>query len=201
METIARVEDNRVVLRIERDPDPESPRDWDNLGTMVCWHRRYRLGDHHDFPDPETFSRRITARNAILLPLFLYDHGILRLSTQSWHGRAPHAEWDSGQVGWIYVLKEDVRREWGVKHISPKLRRHIENVLRAEVGTYDQYLAGDVYGFILERKVSCGCCDTCACEPSLEHEDSCWGFYGTDWATNGLAEMVGNEYADLVGRL
>jgi len=28
------------------DKDPMNPRkEWDNLGTMVCWHRRYDLGD------------------------------------------------------------------------------------------------------------------------------------------------------------
>lgn len=25
--------------------EPMSPREWDNIGTMVCWHKRYDLGD------------------------------------------------------------------------------------------------------------------------------------------------------------
>ena len=33
------------TIKIIHDPDIESPRDWDNLGTMACWHRRYTLGD------------------------------------------------------------------------------------------------------------------------------------------------------------
>lgn len=32
-------------LRIENDEDAESPRRWDNLGTMICEHSRYDLGD------------------------------------------------------------------------------------------------------------------------------------------------------------
>jgi hypothetical protein len=32
-------------IKIVFDEDIWSPRDWDNLGTMVCWHRRYKLGD------------------------------------------------------------------------------------------------------------------------------------------------------------
>lgn len=32
-------------LRIFQDEEPESPRKWDNFGHMVCWHRRYELGD------------------------------------------------------------------------------------------------------------------------------------------------------------
>lgn len=34
-----------ITIKIERDADAESPREWDNVGTMVCWHSRYNLGD------------------------------------------------------------------------------------------------------------------------------------------------------------
>ena len=30
-------------IKIYHDPDSESPREWCNLGTLICWHRRYRL--------------------------------------------------------------------------------------------------------------------------------------------------------------
>ena len=33
------------LVRIKRDDYPQNPREWDNLGTMVCGHRRYCLGD------------------------------------------------------------------------------------------------------------------------------------------------------------
>lgn len=35
------------TIKIIHDPDPESSRDYDNLGTMICWHKRYNLGDKH----------------------------------------------------------------------------------------------------------------------------------------------------------
>lgn len=38
-------------LKIEHDDSPESPREWDNLGTMVCWHNRYNLGDEQPKED------------------------------------------------------------------------------------------------------------------------------------------------------
>ncbi|MHC4619185.1 MAG: hypothetical protein ACYTEQ_15685 [Planctomycetota bacterium] len=37
-----------MKVRIEQDPDAESPREWDNLGIMVCFHGRYTLGDDAD---------------------------------------------------------------------------------------------------------------------------------------------------------
>ena len=40
----------KYELKIEQDTDPMNPRtDWDNLGTMVCFHNRYDLGDKTDY--------------------------------------------------------------------------------------------------------------------------------------------------------
>lgn len=53
MEAIETYEKNNQVLSIYYDDYPESPREWDNLGTMVCWHRRYNLGDKTDYKTPD----------------------------------------------------------------------------------------------------------------------------------------------------
>lgn len=38
------------------DECPQNPRtEWDNLAHMICWHRRYSLGDKHAFPGLEYF--------------------------------------------------------------------------------------------------------------------------------------------------
>ena len=39
----------KFELEVVQDTDPESPRTWDNLGTMVCFHKRYELGDKTDY--------------------------------------------------------------------------------------------------------------------------------------------------------
>ena len=45
-------------LKIEYDDMPLNPRtDNDNFGTMVCWHRRYDLGDKHSFSEPKDFLK------------------------------------------------------------------------------------------------------------------------------------------------
>ena len=36
------------IIEIEQDENPESPREWDNLTTMICFHKKYNLGDKHD---------------------------------------------------------------------------------------------------------------------------------------------------------
>ena len=51
MTNAAVVSDSRYKLEIAFDTDPQSPREWDNLGTMVCWHNRHSFGDDHSYSD------------------------------------------------------------------------------------------------------------------------------------------------------
>jgi hypothetical protein len=45
---------------LKRDENPENPReDQDWLGTMACWHRRYKLGDEQPKCDPEKHIRNL----------------------------------------------------------------------------------------------------------------------------------------------
>ena len=173
------------TIKIYHDPDAESPREWSNLGTLICWHRRYRLGDSHQFDSPEAFLRDLAdvsdhsdlsmeqlrdraERKAILLPVFLYDHSGLAMNTIGFH-----CPWDSGQVGYVYVTLEAVREEFGVKRVTKALREKTEDILRAEIVSYDAYLAGRVYGYVIEH--------------DGEEVDACWGFFG-DYELDSLSE-------------
>jgi hypothetical protein len=45
---------------LKQDENPENPReDQDWLGTMACWHRRYKLGDEQPKCDPEEHIRNL----------------------------------------------------------------------------------------------------------------------------------------------
>ena len=177
MYAVETVKVGKVTVKIVPDEEPESPRDWDNLGTMVCWHRRYRLGDKHSFATPQDFEESEERKNAaVVLPLFLYDHSGLRIKVGSFHGLLPqgHAEFDSGQVGYIYISKKKVQSEYGD---GPEALKSAEECLDAEVAVYDQYLRGDIYGFVVESE-------------SGEHLDSCWGFYGVESALEAGKEAA-----------
>ena len=152
----------KYTVKIEHDDCLESPREWDNLGTMACFHRRYNLGDEHDLSIEEV-QEIYASDKYISLPLYLYDHSGITMNTTGFS-----CPWDSGQVGIIFVSKEDVRKEWSVKRISKKLEAKILDNLRGEVETYDQYLTGDVWGYVIE-------------DEDGEHIDSCWGFYGQEY--------------------
>lgn len=182
------------------DDQPTSPREYNDLSHMICWHRRYNLGDKHNYDDSQEFAEALAkehlkirdvfsavkdgllsgyrlfevesamvngkqigphyqlehgsinprnevwvstpwrctreldfitsglqdfetllesfitsdllklldASNEVLIkPLFLYDHSVQSISTGSFVGRAQHADWDSGQVGFVYMTKDE----------------------------------------------------------------------------------------------
>ena len=167
----------KYLIEIYPEDSPSSPREWDNLGTMVCFHRRYTLGDKHDysFRDYNSWDEMEKAiiKNenvGVILPLYLYDHSGITMNTTGFS-----CGWDSGQVGFIYISKEKILKEYGGKIVTKKLKERVEGYLKSEVNTYDQYLTGDVYGYKVFKLETCdkGC-------EHREEIDSCWGYYGED---------------------
>jgi len=165
-------------IEIDNDDDITSPRiDCDNLGTMVCFHRNYNLGDKgHDYRSgnynswDELQSAIVKDHTpAVILPLYLYDHSGITMNTTGFH-----CPWDSGQVGFIYVSKAKVREEYSTKRITKKILETVIKVLVSEVETYDQYLRGEIYSYVIE-------------DSDEEVIDSCCGFYG-DYEEHCLPE-------------
>lgn len=148
-------------IEIVQDNHPENPRNWDNLGTMACFHSNYNLGDKHKFSKDEIREIYKNKNEYISLPLFLYDHSGITMNTKGFS-----CPWDSGQIGIIFVSKEQVRKEYNWKIVTEKRKKLIQKYLNGEVEIYDQFLTGEVYGFqITNTKTG-------------EMTDSCYGFYG-----------------------
>lgn len=172
------------VLKIIQDTDPQDPRTFfDNVGIMVCWHRRYELGDEQPKESPDNWWEEHEKEMKVALPLRLYDHSGITMSI----GSGPHPfdpqGWDSGQVGWIYTTKERILKILGEGKWTDE---DIIEILTHEVKTYDQHLTNEVYGFTISKSEECNL--------GHDHEevtDSCWGFYGHDWWDNGLMATAG----------
>jgi len=195
MNAIAEAKNKKVILRVYQDQCDESPREWENLGKMICWHNRYTLGDKHDFSTPEDFDEWRKDNKALVLPLYLYDHSGISMSTN--RSYPFNCLWDSGQVGWIYCTYEDIRKEYSVKHVTKTILDKASKVLECEVRTFDQFLTGDIFGFVLSKVQKCGKCDHVS-EDTIE---SVWGFYGSNWKENGMVDHVDKKYQHLFAEL
>lgn len=177
MEPVEVLEFGPVTAEIFQDEDPRNPRtDYDNFGTMVCFHGRYDLGDKHDIrledigggeALDEYLRKKLHA--VVILPLYLYDHSGITIRTSSFS-----CPWDSGQVGFIYVSREKAVEEFG--NLTKAKFKKIEALLESEVETYDQYLCGDVYGYVLKDYG--------------KEVESCWGFYGLDYIREEVARLA-----------
>jgi hypothetical protein len=147
-----------LTIKIVREENAENPREWDNAGTMVCWHRCYTLGDENaskQYEGPESFLGwwKDNGKGGALLPLFLYDHGGITMRTGAFS-----CPWDSGQVGFIYMTA-------GIMRVEQMTKKKALACLEGEVKTYDDYLTGNVYGYQIE-------------DTNGEQIESCYGFFG-----------------------
>jgi hypothetical protein len=156
-------------ITIEMDQNPESPRQWDNLGTIV-YKSRWVIGDEE--LSVEEIKSLMQDKDNIWLPYYLMDHGGISVSTGSFG-----CSWDSGQVGIIYVSKDKIRKEFGIKKVTKKWEEKIKGYLENEVNTMNQYLQGDVYGYIIETLHG-------------QDIDSCWGFYGEEYCKQEAESYV-----------
>lgn len=127
-----------------------NPRDWENLGKMFCFHKRYVLGDKNEltssqfngWDEMESYLRK---QYSVVLPMFMYDHSGVALSTSSFSCR-----YDSGQIGFIVASREEVLKCFGVKRLTKKVLESVAKALKGEVELYSHYVNGDVFSYTVE---------------------------------------------------
>lgn len=227
-----------LIIKVYPDEDASNPRkEFDNLCTIACSHRRYNLGDEPfnayestgDFfralaidadsrvqdkieywengngwrslmnrseddavkwadEKVNEIIRKTVDKFYIYSPLYLYDHSGITISMRPFS-----CPWDSGQVGWIYVsikrFKEETARAGKlkkdginhelvkIKHLTKKDRERAYRYLEQETEIYNQYLAGDVYRFVIENEDG-------------DQKDSCWECYGLDYCIQQAKEAA-----------
>lgn len=142
---------------------------FDNLGMMICFHRKYSLGDNHEYKNPREFLFDLleetvgdTEKAEKILEetcrLFEYqkdaDNKILEIVSDKFivlpvylmdHSGLSistsdfNDRWDSGLVGWIYVEREKAKEELGEERYENRARI----VLIDEVNLFNEYLNSD----------------------------------------------------------
>lgn len=132
-----------------------SPDEWgdDNL-FLVADHRQFYVKrDGFMLNRMESDEIKALGNQYHIFPLAAHIHSgvVLSLSRNGYPFNDP---WDSCYVGAVFASK----KEW-----RPKKKAH--NAGQGLVDTWNDYLAGNVWGYVIEDK-------------SSAHVHSCWGFYG-----------------------
>lgn len=179
------------TIKIIQDEDPINPRtEYDNLGVMVCFHNRYRLGDEGhgfrsgDYNGWDDLEKDIEREHgpSIILPIYMYDHSGYTINTTGFS-----CQWDSGRIGVIFIQRERARKEYGWKVITKKREQQIRDMLKGEVELYDNYLTGSVYGYQVVG-------------PDGEELHSCWGYFGYDHEASGLLDEARSQVDYEIGQ-
>ncbi len=169
------------VIEIHQDEDAQNPRSpdfEDHDDVMVCFHNRYNLGDekhgyrHDNFNSWDELKKAIERDNDIaeILPVYMLDHSGITISVNSFNDI-----WDSGQIGFIFITKQEARKSHMVKKLSKKVMKTVHSNLLASIEEYDKYLTGDVYFYNIKNKTG-------------EIIDSCGGYYGLEYAIKEAEE-------------
>jgi hypothetical protein len=170
-------------IEIHTDRDALSPRsEMDNLGIMVCWHDRHNLGDCHTVDQKDSWQATKKAIESefnvgVMLPVYLYDHSVLAIQTKPFS-----CPWDSGQVGFIFITEDALRSEYDLADDMPISAEILELALRrleGEVEIYNQYLQGDVFGYVIRKDGN--------------EIDSLWNMYGLEYAIDEAKQWIDTE--------
>lgn len=165
-------------ITIKQDTEPDNPRDWSNVGKMICFHRRHNLGDKHDYNSndyngwDEIEEQLIKDfNNDIILPIYMYEHSGATINTTGFN-----CPWDSGQVGWVIVNRPMMRACMGWRVITEARKEKLLEILRQEVSTYNQFLSGNVWGYEITK--------------DGEHVNSCWGITDDEYCLNEAKSYI-----------
>lgn len=180
------------TIKIYAVNEPEDPRGLDNLGTMICFHNRYILGDTNNTYRSENYSSWEEMKKAIIknedpvtiFPMYMMDHSGLSIQTPPFEGI--YGRFDSGQIGFIFVSKDRVRKEFNIKRITQKMYEKVRKLLKNEVETYNHYIEGNVFKYDIHDKNG---------EIISEHSGD---FYGSDFKKSGLLQSAKEDIDNIL---
>lgn len=158
--------DGKITLRyLVRDSEPHPPNEDDDTGLfLVNYHRDFWV-ENKGFITKDTLAswyhgeKIEQEKTHWIFKLSMYSHSgvCLRLGSQGFP--CDGMGWDTSRVGAVFVCKE----EWG-------LSAEAEKAAECLVQTWNNYLSGDVWGYIVDvfdaktkERIDAEC-------------ESCWGY-------------------------
>lgn len=182
------------IAVIVNDNCEESPREWDNAGTIISLVTRNFYSDKDAYPlyrnirenfyqdgkfdynreeiggqfvsDNHSNVLTLEREKVIFLPIYMYSHSGETIKTSPFTCR-----WDSGLVGYIYMTATKAKEEGFTRKDGKIDWKRVKGILEAEVKIYDSYIRGECYGF-----------NSFKVEDGIVSDDSedCYGFLGDD---------------------
>jgi len=221
MESCETYEHAGVTVEIVYDDDCRSPREDDNVATLVCWHPDYILGDYQlrdgsgrgavddvfetergrtDFASMKVLYRYLTlmcgARR--VTPLYLYDHSGISIragAPSPWDNPTVRRDEFGQGMGWdtSMVGFAYCTDERLTELCGEEAKYHTDEWI-------DKVIAGEVAHY---DEYLTGQCYGYIVAPGSEDQEACWGYIGDPDAeggvkaeANGIAESIAADRAE-----
>ena len=189
---------NKAKAELIYDQHATSPREWDNLGTiLIAPNKAHWVASPDDVVDTsipfgnnpyehwENLRReQLNLKKsdiAIAYPITLREHGEISLSLGYMQG------WERCVIGFIYVTKEQVRKCYGVNRITKSIIERAKTRIQSELGTLTAWLNGDCYGWQIKEYA--------LTQDGLDWEEvgileGCWGYFDKEQALGDMKDML-----------
>ena len=164
----------QLIVTIDEDEWFESPREWENLGTLYTWEGGgYSSPDKHNYSDGleflgsiigeeliekihdkynnnseffEDISKRMDKLGYILYPVSKHDHSLVKYFLGVSSG------WDTGTVGVIFAEKKKICEWFNTKKVTQKVREKVSQNFESELEIYTDYANGyGIYSVEIEK--------------------------------------------------
>lgn len=147
----------------QRDSHPDRSR-----LDAESWRARFA---YHElaYAEPYKEDEHLKDYIAVCLPIYVYDHSDITVRHDPFACR-----WDSGQIGWHYITKDELRKTF--KGDTAAAERHLKTVLK----NLNAVLQGDIWRYEIRDEEG-------------RYVDSCDGFFG-DEALNSMLERTAPEH-------
>lgn len=143
-------------IKIKQQDYPESPKDWDNNGAFLVYNHRsfqvevedFNVSDITDYlhslshPNDEYDVRDF--EDYYIFPIEAYIHSGISLSL---FNGTKFCHWDSSVSGYILVNKNNKYLQ-GTEFVTESMA---EERAKDLLKLWNQYLSGEVYGFIIQK--------------------------------------------------
>ena len=120
----------------------------------------------------------------VMLPISMYEHSGITL----WLGsKWSHydAQWDCSSIGFAYVEKSTAKEEGMLdpgEEYDHDWKKWAYAMMEAEMKTYDQYVRGEVYGYMVEDEDGEKASDVLL--------SGCWGYYEKDYMLEDTKDCI-----------
>lgn len=180
-------DDNLYKLEISYDDYPESPREWDNICTIISGRENWNISDKGFAMTQEEADKILNKPDTYYKPIYMYDHSGQTISL------SPFGDpWGSGLCGFIFVTKQKMAE--GGFDVSDEATWHTraDKIMQSEIEIYDKYICGETYSFTLYKAIKVDHQSENGQKWSTVEYDA--GFYGDDLQTNGILDYIPNNW-------